>query len=255
MKAGRWDNVSFDYAGASVLVTGGTSGLGAAIASAYREAGAEVAITGTRASTTEYDADLAGYRYLQLDLEDRANVDAVAAAMPRVDILVNNAGTIFGRFGLDEMDPDVFERAVAVHLMSAQRLAVRCREKLARSNLPGGGSVIGIGSMGSFFGMEMIPGYGPAKTGLLGLTRTLAVAWARHNIRVNVVAAGTTWTPLAEPVLNDPEFSVPHLARTPLGRHGVADDINGVVLFLTSGGAAWLTGQAIAVDGGFTIMG
>lgn len=252
---GRWRNVMFDYAGASVLVTGGTSGIGRGIADAYREAGADVTITGTRVSAGDYDSDLSGFRYLQLDVEDRANVDAVAAAMPRLDILINNAGTIFSRFGLDEMDPDVFERALAVHLMSVQRLTVRSREKLAQSRLPGGASVIGIGSLGSLFGLEMIPGYGPAKTGLLGLTRMLAVAWGRHNIRVNVVIAGTTWTPLAEPVLNDPEFSIPHLARTPLGRHGVTDDISGVVLALTSGASAWLTGQAIAVDGGYSIMG
>lgn len=253
--SGRWSNVSFDYSGASVLVTGGTSGLGAAIAEAYREAGADVAITGTRGSPAEYDEDLAGYRYFQLDVENRAQVDAVAAAQPRLDILINNAGGMLGAQGLDEMEPDNFERALAIHLMSGQRMAYGCRGKLAQSTLPGGASIVGMGSLGSYFGLEIIPGYGPAKTGLLGLTRTLAVAWAKHNIRVNVVSAGTTWTRMTEPVLSDPEFSRPHLARTPLNRHGVTDEINGVVLFVTSGAAAWMTGQAIAVDGGYTIMG
>lgn len=253
--SGRWSNVSFDYSGARVLVTGGTSGLGAAIAEAYREAGADVAITGTRGSPADYDEDLAGYSYFQLDVENRAQVDAVAAAQPSLDILINNAGGMLGAQGLDEMEPDNFERALAIHLMSGQRMAYGCREKLARSKLPGGASIVGMGSLGSYFGLEIIPGYGPAKTGLLGLTRTLAVAWAKHNIRVNVVSAGTTWTRMTEPVLSDPEFSRPHLARTPLNRHGVTDEINGVVLFVTSGAAAWMTGQAIAVDGGYTIMG
>lgn len=252
---GRWWNVSYDYSGARVLVTGGTSGLGGAIAEAYREAGADVAITGTRGSPAEYDEDLSGYRYFQLDVENRAQVDSVAAAQPKLDILINNAGGMLGAQGLDEMEPDNFERALAIHLMSGQRMAYGCKDKLAQSRLPGGASVVGMGSLGSYFGLEIIPGYGPAKTGLLGLTRTLAVAWAKHNIRVNVVSAGTTWTRMTEPVLSDPEFSRAHLARTPLGRHGVTDEINGVVLFVTSGAAAWMTGQAIAVDGGYTIMG
>jgi 3-oxoacyl-[acyl-carrier protein] reductase len=253
--AGRWSNVTYDYAGATVLVTGATAGLGEAIAEAYREAGADVIITGTRGSPTEYDQDLSGYRYFQLDVENRAQIDSIAAAIPRLDILINNAGGMLGAQGLDEMEPDVFERALAIHLFSGQRMAVRCRDKLAQSKLPGGASVVGMGSLGSYFGLEIIPGYGPAKTGLLGLTRTLAVAWGKHNIRVNVVSAGTTWTRMTGPVLSDPEFSVPHLARTPLGRHGVPDETSGVVLFVTSGAAAWLTGQAIAVDGGYTIMG
>ena len=253
--SGRWSNVSFDYRGAAVLVTGGTSGLGASIAEAYREAGAEVTITGTRGSPAEYDEDLSGYRYLRLDVEDRANVDAVAAAMPRLDILINNAGMMFGAVGLDEFDPDVFERAIAVHLLSAQRLAMRSRDKLSESKLPGGASVIGIGSLGSFFGLEIIPGYGSGKTGLGGLTKVLAVAWGKRNIRVNVVAAGTSWTRMTTPVLSDPEFSKAHLARTPLGRHGMPDDINGVVLFLTSGAAGWITGQTLFVDGGYTVAG
>jgi len=251
----RWSNVDFDYSGASVLVTGGTSGLGAAIAEAYRDAGADVIITGRRKSAAEYKEDLGGYRYLQLDIENRQNIDEVAAAIPRLDILINNAGMMFGPVGLDEFDPDIFERALMVHLSSAQRLATRCRDKLSQSKLPGGASVIGMGSMGSFFGLEIIPGYGSGKTGLVGLTRVLAVSWAKHNIRVNTVAAGTTLTPMTEHVIADKAFSKAHLARTPAGRHGIPEDVNGVVLFLTSGAAGWITGQTIAVDGGFTIAG
>lgn len=250
-----WENVSFDYSGASVLVTGGTSGLGASIARAYREAGAEVLITGTRGSRSEYDEDLSDFGYAQLDVEDRAQLDALASSIPRLDILINNAGGILAAQGLDEMEPDIFERAIAIHLFSGQRLASRLRDRLAASILPGGGSVVGIGSLGSFFGLEVIPGYGPAKTGLVGLTRALAVSWGRLGIRVNTVAAGTTITRMTAPFINDPSFSREHLARTPLGRHGVPGDINGAVLFVTSGAAAWLTGQVIAVDGGYTIAG
>ena len=89
----------YDYAGAHVLVTGATSGIGAATAAQYRAAGAHVTITGTRSEVTQYDGDLAGYDYLQMDAEDSASIDAVAAALPRLDILVNNAGYRAGKSG------------------------------------------------------------------------------------------------------------------------------------------------------------
>jgi 3-oxoacyl-[acyl-carrier protein] reductase len=250
----RWSNVSFDYSGATVLVTGGTSGIGASIATAYLEAGAEVIITGTRASPDDYDTDLSAYRYVQLDVEKPEQIDAVAAAIPKLDILINNAGFLLASEA-DEMDPDNFERAIRIHLLSCQRLAVRCKDKLAQSKLPGGASVIGLGSLGSYFGMLGLAGYGPAKTGLLGLTRSLAVTWGSEKIRVNVVAAGAVDTPLCAAFLANPEQAGPHTARTPLGRLGVTDDVNGVVLFLTSGAASWITGQTLMVDGGYTIFG
>src|SRR5579862_269752 len=103
-----WANVRYDYHGASVLVTGGTSGIGAGIAAAYRDAGAEVAITGTRPSPADYDEPLDGYRYLRMDLEDEASVDAAAAAMTRIDIVVNNAGLVFHNLSLDEYEPEIF---------------------------------------------------------------------------------------------------------------------------------------------------
>lgn len=252
--ARRWSNVSYDFTGATVLVTGGTAGIGASIAAAYLEAGAEVIITGTRASASDYETDLSAYRYLQLDVENNAQIDAVAAAIPKLDILINNAGFLLA-LEADEMDPDVFERAVRIHMLSCQRLAVRCKDKLAQSKLPGGASVIGLGSLGSFFGMLGIAGYASAKTGLVGLTRNLAVTWGGDNIRVNVVAAGAIDTRLCAPFMANPEQAGPHTARTPLGRLGVTDDVNGVVLFLTSDAASWITGQTLMVDGGYTISG
>jgi NAD(P)-dependent dehydrogenase (short-subunit alcohol dehydrogenase family) len=133
------NEVRFNFEGRNVLVTGGTSGIGAAIANAYADAGASVTITGTRASSADYEADLSRFGYLQLDLEDNASIDAVAAAIPACDILVNNAGASFYPLGLDEHDPDVFARAVQVHLVSAFRLSRRLVDRLAASTMPGGG--------------------------------------------------------------------------------------------------------------------
>jgi NAD(P)-dependent dehydrogenase (short-subunit alcohol dehydrogenase family) len=249
-----WPNIRFDYSGAAVLVTGGTSGIGAGIAAAYRAAGAEVTVTGTRASTADYDADLDGYRYMQLDIEDSASIDAVADAAGRLDILINNAGFALPSLGLDEYEPDIFERAVKMHLVGSYRMAHRCAGKLLQSMLPGGPSIVGIASMSSYFGIDIVPGYGAAKTGLLGLTRALAVHWG-GRIRVNAVAAGLTESRMTAATVANPEWSAPTLARTPAGRLGVPQDIAGPVLFLTSAAAGWVTGQTLPVDGGFTVAG
>jgi len=250
-----WPNVRFDYTGATVLITGGTSGIGAGIAAAYRSAGAEVHVTGTRASVGEYDTDLSGYRYMQLDVEDAVSIDSVAASLPRLDVLVNNAGLALPSIGLDEYRPEIFERAISMHLTGAYRMAHRCIDKIAVSRLPGGGSIVGIASMASYFGIEVVPGYGAAKTGLVGLTRALAVHWARRNVRVNAVAAGLTESRMTAATIANPAWTAPTLARTPAGRHGLPLDIAGAVLFLTSAAASWITGQTLPVDGGYTIAG
>ena len=98
----NWPNIRFDFDGASVLVTGGTGGTGAAVAAAFREAGANVTITGTRPSAADYEEDLDGFGYHQLDVENRDNIDAVAAAIPGLDVLVNSAGLALFPIGLDE---------------------------------------------------------------------------------------------------------------------------------------------------------
>lgn len=245
----------YDYGGAHVLVTGGTSGIGAATAAAYRNAGADVTITGTSGSAADYDADLSGFGYLQLDVEDAANIDSVAAALPRLDILINNAGIALPSLGLDEWEPEIFDRAVNMLLNSAFRMARRTVDLLAESKLAGGGSVIGIGSMSSFFGIGVVPGYGAAKTGLVGLTRTMAVQWGARGVRANAVAAGLTLSGMTAGTFQQAEWLEPTLARTPLGRLGQPEDIANAILFLTSPAASWITGQTLYVDGGYTVAG
>lgn len=255
MANARWSNPRFDYSGAKVLVTGGTSGIGAATAAAYRDAGANVTITGTRASAADYDEDLSGYRYLQLDVENAESIAQVGAALPQLDILVNNAGFALPSIGLDEYDPEVFSRAVNMHLISAYRMSHACFEALSRSTQPGGASIICVASMSSYFGIGIVPGYGAAKTGILGLVRVLATQWGPHNIRVNAVAAGITRSRMTADTVNNPAYSAPTLARTPAGRLGEPNDIAGPILFLTSDAAGWVTGQTLPIDGGFTVAG
>ena len=248
-------NPSYDFSGAHVLITGGPSRIGAAAAAPYREAGADVTITGTRGSASEYDADMSGYRYLQMDIEDGASIDAVATSLNRLDILVNNAGMALPSLGLDEYEPEIFARAVNMLLVGAFRMARQSADLLAQSTIAGGASVVSIASMSSYFGIPIVPGYGAAKTGLLGLTRTLAVRWGERGIRVNAVAAGLTRSRMTEGTFAQEAWMAPTLARTPLGRPGEPDDIANAILFLSSPGAAWITGQTLAVDGGYTVAG
>lgn len=255
MASERWRNPRFDYTGAKVLVTGGTSGIGAATAAAYRDAGADVTITGTRPSAADYDEDLSGYRYLQLDIENPDSIRQVGAAVPELDILINNAGFALPSIGLDEYDPDVFARAVNMHLLGAYRMSHACLDALSQSRQPGGASIICIASMSSYFGIGIVPGYGAAKTGILGLVRVLATQWAERNIRVNAVAAGITRSRMTADTVNNPAYAAPTLARTPAKRLGEPNDIAGPILFLTSDAASWITGQTLPVDGGFTIAG
>jgi NAD(P)-dependent dehydrogenase (short-subunit alcohol dehydrogenase family) len=248
------NTADFDFSRAFVLVTGGTSGIGHAIAHAFASAGAHVTITGTKAAADAYDADLTPFVYRSCRMTEPADIEAVAAGCDRIDVLVNNAGQNLPG-GRSEYEPDVFEETVAVNLFGAFRMASAAHELLAASELPGGASVVNLGSMSSFFGIEMVPGYGAAKAGVVQLTKTLAVAWAEHGIRVNAVAPGVVETNMTKPMMPFEQLTAPLLARTPMGRFARPDEIAPAVLFLASSAAGYMTGHTLVVDGGFSIAG
>ncbi|MDJ0848783.1 MAG: SDR family oxidoreductase [Myxococcota bacterium] len=246
------ERVRFDFSGCRVLVTGGTSGIGAAIARDYRDAGAEVWITGRRGSLSDYEGDFAGLEYRPLQMGDGDAVSALAAGLPGLDVLVNNAGQNLPG-GRNEYEPEVFEEVVAVNLFGSYRLAAACKEHLAKSSLEGGASVVNMASMSSFFAVPVVPGYGAAKAAVVQMTKNLGVAWAGDGIRVNAIAPGLILTNMTGGMKGVEALEKPQLERTPMGRWGEPADISPAVLFLSSPAARFITGQTLPVDGGFSV--
>lgn len=243
------NRVVYDYSDASVLITGGSNGIGLAIARAYQKAGASVVITGRKSTGGDYDHDLSDFIFRQLDVSSQDSLVELAEGLDKLDILVNNAGGAQA----DEWGHGGFDQSLNVNLASAFHLSSACKPLLEASEFEGGASIIGIASMTSFFGYEWTPGYGAAKAGLVQLVKTLGISWGPNGIRANAVAAGITRTNLTAPAIDGmPEMIEGMLARQGLKRVGEAEDIAAAVLFLTSPAASWITGQTLSVDGGFS---
>lgn len=233
------------FAGKQVLVVGASrAGIGAAIARAFQEAGAEVAITGVEAAPAPEDR--ARFAYHQIDVTDAEAVTALAARIPRVDILINGAAiTARG----EEMAPAFFAKVVDVNLFGTFRMAEAFHPHLAAQ----GGSLINIASMYAQFGSPKNPAYGASKAAVQQLTKSLAIAWAPDKIRVNAIAPGFVVTEQSARSRTDPTHVANVSARTPLGRWGQPEDIAGTALFLASDQAAFITGACIPVDGGYSV--
>ena len=240
-------------AGRVALVVGGSSGIGAAIADALAAVGAVVTVTG--ATDADVDAvraraDFAGRDAIALDVRDDGAVRRIIADLPRLDVLVNCAGMI--RRG-DEHRVDVFEEVVAVNLTGTMRCCAHARDKLRMGGPKAGGAIVNTASMLSFQGGAAVPGYSASKGGVAQLTKSLALAYAADNIRVNAVAPGWVRTPLTQSLQDDAQRSAAILARTPLGRWADPADVAGAVVFLCSPAAAFITGAVLPVDGGYLV--
>lgn len=246
------NRVKFDFSGARVLVTGGTSGIGHAIARAFADAGASVLVTGRRLLPSEYDVDLTGLEYATLDVQDAVAIASLGGTLGTLDVLVNNAGANLPG-GKSEYDPDVFAQSVNINLVGAYRMAHACHAALVKSTFEGGASVLHVASMASYFGITAVPGYGAAKAGVVQMTKTLAAAWVKDGIRVNAVAPGLIRTRMTARIQDLPEFTRKDFERMPFARWGTAEEVAPAALFLASPAASYITGQTLPIDGGYSI--
>ncbi|MFE7742280.1 SDR family NAD(P)-dependent oxidoreductase [Nocardia sp. NPDC057455] len=246
------NTVSFDYTGTRVLVTGGTSGIGHAVAAAFAGSGAEVTVTGTRASAGDYDdVGLGAFTYKQCQLSDTDSIDALLDSLGDLDILINNAGGPYPG-GLNEWDPAGYTASITQNLLGPMRLTVGCHDRLKASTVAGGSSVVSVVSMSAFRSAMFVPGYGSSKHGLIALTMNLARLWAGDGIRVNAVAPGLINTRMTAAAMDIPQVMDVEIGfHTPLGRPGTPEDLHGAVLFLCSRSASYITGTSVAVDGGY----
>ncbi|MDB5388958.1 MAG: short-chain dehydrogenase/reductase [Planctomycetaceae bacterium] len=239
----------FDFQNRHVLITGGTSGIGRALAIAFRNAGANVLVTGVRHDEiVAFSSQVSGIAAVLLDVRNDSDIVQLAAAQPRLDVLVNCAGMIL-RNGA-EFSVERFAEVVDVNLTGTMRLCSAFHTHLAVSR----GCIVNVASMLSIFGSGFAPAYSSSKGAIAQLTKSLAIAWAPEGIRVNAVAPGWIETALTQPLQENPARREAITLRTPLGRWGKPEDLTGPVLFLCSPAAAFMTGVIMPVDGGYSVM-
>jgi NAD(P)-dependent dehydrogenase (short-subunit alcohol dehydrogenase family) len=232
------------FSGKTVLVSGGSSGIGLAIARAFRDAGGQVTVTGLTEGELG-EARAAGLAALALDVADLAACKRLMAGFESLDVLVNCAGMI--RRANAEHDPEVFAQVIDVNLNGTQRLCALARPLLARTK----GAIVNTASMRSFSGASVTPAYSASKGAVMQLTKSLAIAYAEEGIRVNAIAPGWVATALTKPLRENPEANRAVLDRTPMKRWADPADMAGPVLFLCSPAAAFITGAILPVDGGY----
>jgi NAD(P)-dependent dehydrogenase (short-subunit alcohol dehydrogenase family) len=244
-------NAQFNYAGKTILITGGISGIGAATALAFDRAGAQViacGLTDAEIATARDDAAFAKMRIEKLDVRDGAAVNALIGALPKLDVVVNCAGMIARAA---EHDPVRFAEVIDVNLNGGMRVATAARPLLAQSK----GSVIFIGSVMSYFGGPVQPAYSASKGAVHNLIMSLAAAYAVDGIRVNGVAPGWVITELSRGARENPQRNAQIMARIPMNRWAETAEIADPILFLCSDAARYVTGTLLTVDGGYCSVG
>lgn len=240
-----------DFSDKNVLVVGGSSGIGNGIAQAFREAGADVTVWGTRKTAEDYagvkGSDLSGLDYVQVDVANRDEVDQATAKISALDVLVLCQGIV--RYNREEFERPGWDAVMDVNINSVMDVARNLKLPLISSK----GSVIIVSSVAGFGATIGTPAYSASKHAAVGLTKTLGAAWAGEGIRVNGLAPGLVETKLTHVTTKNEKRLSGSLRAIPQGRLGTPQDMAGVALFLASPLASYVTGQTIIADGGLTL--
>ena len=245
----------FTLKGKVALVTGGTRGIGKAIASGLASAGADIAVVSNKSSDEDVRKVVESYGrrfyYLKLDLSKREErislVPQVVDHFGRLDILVNNAG-IQRRCPAIDFPLEDWDKIINLMLTGVFELSQAAAKVMLKQ---GGGKIINMASLLSFQGGWTVPAYTVAKHGVAGLTKSLANEWASKNINVNAITPGYIDTEMNIALKNDPERGKAILSRIPAGRWGVPEDLTGAVIFLASNASDYVHGHILIVDGGW----
>ena len=246
----------FSLEGKCAIVTGATSGIGQAMARALAEAGADVAGVGSSGNFAETESLVkpTGRKFVSITA-DLANMDDVRKVVPhavqalgRLDILINNAGTIRRAPSVDFSEQD-WDDVMTINLKSAFFLAQAAARVYLEQGT--GGKIINVASLLSYQGGILVPSYTASKSGLAGVTKTMANEWASKGINVNAIAPGYIATKNTEPLRNDPVRSKAILERIPAGRWGDPSDLAGITVFLASRASDYCHGATYPVDGGW----
>lgn len=252
------DLAAFDLSGAVAIVTGGNGGIGRGIALGLARAGADIAVAARNREKTAAvvkEVEALGRRCLAIecDVRRRAQIDGavetVRRELGRISILVNNAGIAAG--GRPEaLAEEVWDRVLDTNLKAGFLFAQACHPAMLEN---GWGKVINIGSEFSLFGSPTGLPYAASKGGVVQMTKSLAAAWARDNIQVNCIIPGWITTDMTEPITRNQPAYQRIVDRTPARRFGEPDECAGAAIFLASRASDFVTGQSIAVDGGYSI--
>jgi NAD(P)-dependent dehydrogenase (short-subunit alcohol dehydrogenase family) len=247
----------FDLTGQVAVVTGSTRGIGRSIAQCLAGAGASVVIVGRKAAECERTAaemSAAGLAAISLptDVTRLAEVEELMCKIEekfgRIDILVNNAGSALTHKA-EDITEEQWNQVLDIDLKSVFFCSQRAGRRMIRQQA---GRIINTASIMGMVGQKLTLSYCAAKAGVIGLTRALAIEWAEHNIRVNAICPGYVLTSINEEAMKNEKIYNATLRKIPLGRLGQVSDMAGAVLFLASDASAYMTGQTLTVDGGWT---
>jgi 3-oxoacyl-[acyl-carrier protein] reductase len=243
------NELNFD--GRTILVVGGSSGIGNGIAQAFLRKGGLVHVCGTRSMAADYSvdegSDLNGLHYLQLNVADSSAIEALRPTFDNLDVLVLAQGAVL--YKRAEFEMSGFRQVMEVNLMSLMACSTKFHPMLKTRR----GALIIVSSTAAYHSTKGNPSYNASKAGAVGLTRTLGEAWAEDGIRVNGIAPGLVDTKMTKVTTGNPKRLAASIQEIPLKRLGTPTDMAGAALFLASPLASYVVGQTIIVDGGLTL--